>query len=133
MEGGWRKETIAAPKPHAYDGAMAIDPDLAQRRLAAKRSELEEFSRLSEEARKPVELDQQSVGRLSRMDAMQQQAMAEATERARRRDLARIELAERRLAEDEYGYCLDCGEEIPERRLEIDPMAERCVRCAGSR
>ncbi|WP_159587493.1 TraR/DksA C4-type zinc finger protein [Chelativorans xinjiangense] len=112
---------------------MAIDPDLARRRLAAKRSELEEFSRLSEEARKPVELDQQSVGRLSRMDAMQQQAMAEAAERARRRDLARIEMAERRLAEDEYGYCLDCGEEIPDRRLEIDPMAERCVRCATGR
>ncbi len=110
---------------------MTIDSEGARQRLAAKRAELEELSRLSQEARKPVELDQQSVGRLSRMDAIQQQAMAEAAERARKRDLARIDMAERRLAEGEYGYCLDCGEPIPDRRLEIDPMAERCVACAG--
>lgn len=110
---------------------MTTDLELARQRLAEKRSELEELSHLSQEARKPVELDQQSVGRLSRMDAMQQQAMAEAAERARRRDLTRVELAERRLSEGAYGYCLDCGEEIPDRRLAIDPMAERCVLCAG--
>lgn len=110
---------------------MTIDTDLARRRLQEKRAELEELSRLSESTRRPVALDQQSVGRLSRMDAMQQQAMAAASERARRRDLTRIELAERRLAEGEYGYCIDCGEEIAERRLAIDPMAEHCVQCAG--
>lgn len=78
-----------------------------------------------------MELDQQSVGRLSRMDAMQQQAMAQAAERARKRDLMRIEMAERRLKDGDYGYCEDCGEEIPDGRLAIDPMAERCVKCAG--
>ena len=110
---------------------MAIDLNLAQLRLNARKVELEDLSELSEGARKPVELDQQSVGRLSRMDAMQQQAMANANDRSRQRDLVRIELAERRIREEEYGYCAECSEEIPDARLAIDPMAERCVRCAA--
>ena len=89
------------------------------------------MSKLSEEARSTVVLDQQSVGRLSRMDSMQQQAMAEAQERMRQRDLLRIEMAERRIQNDDYGYCTECDVEIPDGRLEIDPMAEKCVRCAS--
>lgn len=110
---------------------MTIDTDKARRRLAARKAELMELSDLSADARAPVELDQQAVGRLSRMDALQNQAMQQAAERARKRDLVRIEMAERRLAEGDYGYCEDCGEEIPDGRLKIDPMAERCVGCAG--
>jgi len=109
---------------------MVTDLEKARQRLAAKRDELEELSRISQGARATVELDQQSVGRLSRMDAMQQQAMAEAQERSRKRDLIRIEQAERRIREGEYGYCSECGEEIADGRLAIDPMAEKCVSCA---
>ena len=112
---------------------MSTAPDIARQRLAAKRKELEDVSALSSDARKPVELDQQAVGRLSRMDAMQAQAMAQATERARKRDLVRIEMAERRLAEGEYGYCVECGEVIADGRLAADPMAETCIRCASAR
>lgn len=107
-----------------------IDPKIAGKWLEARRKELEAQSALSKEARDTVELDQQSVGRLSRMDAMQQQEMAQAQERTRQRDLQRIELAFRRLKDGEYGYCVDCDNEIPEGRLKIDPMAERCVNCA---
>lgn len=107
-----------------------MTPDQAALRLKALREELEALSALSAEARDPVALDQQSVGRLSRMDAMQQQAMNQATEAKRKRDLVRIEAAERRLRDNEYGYCEECGEPIPDGRLEIDPMAERCVACA---
>lgn len=110
-----------------------MEPDLeaARQRLDAKKAELESMSELSAEARATVMLDQQSVGRLSRMDALQQQAMAEAQERARQRDLIRIEMAERRLASGDYGWCTECGEAIPDGRLAIDPMAEKCVRCAS--
>lgn len=107
-----------------------VDISKAQRRLANRRNELEELSSISAEGRDPVALDQQSVGRLSRMDAMQQQAMSQATEQNRKRDLMRIEAAERRIRDDEYGYCENCGDEIPDGRLEIDPMAELCVGCA---
>ncbi len=115
---------------------MAIDLDKARAekaraRLAAKRAELEGLSEMSAGARATVELDQQAVGRLSRMDALQSQAMAAAQERARRRDLARIAGAEKRLAAGEYGWCEECGEEIADGRLAIDPMATRCVGCLG--
>ncbi len=109
---------------------MTIDIKKARARLAEKRQELEDFSELSKQSRGMVELDQQAVGRLSRMDAMQQQAMAEAQERNRNLDLTRIDMANRRLANGDYGYCIDCDEEIPDTRLAIDPMAERCVKCA---
>ena len=109
---------------------MAIDIETAKKRLEAKRSELESLSDISREARDTVELDQQAVGRLSRMDAMQQQAMAEAQERTRQLDLQRIEQAYWRIRDEDYGYCAECDEEIPDRRLAIDPMAERCVNCA---
>ena len=110
---------------------MTIDLTKARERLDARRAELEGLSTEAAEARATVMLDQQAVGRLSRMDAIQGQAMAEATERRRRLDLQRIEMAERRLARGDYGYCTQCDEEIPDGRLAIDPMAERCVGCAG--
>ena len=110
---------------------MTVDLVKARTRLDARRAELQALSDEASEARATVALDQQSVGRLSRMDAMQGQAMAEATERRRQLDLQRIEMAERRLAAGDYGYCTECDEEIPDGRLAIDPMAERCVGCAG--
>jgi len=109
---------------------MAINIDRAKKRLEAKRTEIETQSSISQEARGVVKLDQQAVGRLSRMDAMQQQAMAEAQERTRKLELTRIEMAYRRITDDEYGYCSQCDAEIPDGRLAIDPMAERCVNCA---
>ena len=78
-----------------------------------------------------VVLDHQSVGRLSRMDEMQCQAMAQAQERSRAAELARIEQALRRVEDGEYGWCQTCGEEIAPKRLEVDPAAAVCVACAG--
>ncbi|MXQ07630.1 TraR/DksA family transcriptional regulator [Alphaproteobacteria bacterium GH1-50] len=85
----------------------------------------------SREDRGTVTLDQQSVGRLSRMDAMQRQAMAQATSRRRAQRRARILAALARLDEGEYGVCQDCGEDIPPGRLELDPTVATCVSCAN--
>ncbi|NNE87336.1 MAG: TraR/DksA family transcriptional regulator [Silicimonas sp.] len=82
------------------------------------------------ESRGTVVLDQTSVGRLSRMDAMQHQAMAEATHRRRNARKGRIDAALLRLDEGEFGYCVDCGEEIAPKRLELDPTTPNCVSCA---
>ena len=95
--------------------------------------ELRALSDVSRDSRAPVELDQQSVGRLSRMDAMQQQSMDLAREERRRQRLAVLAAALRRLDEGEYGYCLACGEDILPRRLEIDPAVTLCVSCQGRR
>ncbi len=109
---------------------MTVAEETARNRLLAMKRELEALSEMSEGARATVELDQQSVGRLSRMDALQGQAMAQASERQRRTDLVRIEAALKRLDDGDYGYCIECGEEIAARRLEIDPAAALCITCA---
>lgn len=98
--------------------------------LLDRQSELKARNAEGASWRNPVELDQQSVGRLSRMDAMQQQEMAQAEARRRISDLARIEMALIRMAEDEYGWCVECGEPVAYRRLEIDPAAHLCISCA---
>ncbi|MFI0397089.1 TraR/DksA family transcriptional regulator [Paracoccus jiaweipingae] len=81
--------------------------------------------------RRPVELDQQSVGRLSRMDAMQQRAMAAAQETRRHGRVRALEAAIRRIDGGEFGWCDDCGGFIGLRRLELEPTVIRCRDCAG--
>ncbi|MEM8575385.1 MAG: TraR/DksA C4-type zinc finger protein [Pseudomonadota bacterium] len=98
--------------------------------LVARLQALSDTSETTADNRRPVELDQTSVGRLSRMDAMQGQAMAVATEQRRRDEARRIEAAIKRIDEGEYGYCIACGEEIAAKRLDADPTAAMCIRCA---
>lgn len=101
-----------------------------RRRLQDMKQDLLAQCLASEGARRPVALDQQSVGRLSRMDALQEQAMQLATERRRQGALLRIDAALARIADGEYGYCASCGHEIAARRLEQDPAVAACVNCA---
>ncbi|SIO17014.1 transcriptional regulator, TraR/DksA family [Parasphingorhabdus marina DSM 22363] len=76
-------------------------------RLLDRQKELKALDAEAESWRSTVELDQQSVGRLSRMDALQQQEMAQAEARRRTSDLARIDQALLRMEEDEYGWCAE--------------------------
>lgn len=131
LRGPRHRRAFVLERGLGHDDGMEPDLEAARRRLDERKADLEAMSALSEDARAPVTLDQQSVGRLSRMDAMQHQAMAAAQERARKRDLVRIEMAERRLNEGDYGWCVECGEAIADKRLAIDPMAEKCVHCAS--
>ena len=108
----------------------AAQLEIYRQRLLAMRLELQQIDEDSAEARGTVTLDQQSVGRLSRMDAMQGQQMALETERRRKRQLLEIEAALRRIDADEYGECLECGEEIASGRLDINPAVTRCIGCS---
>ncbi len=83
-----------------------------------------------EENEAPVELDQSRVGRLTRMGAIQQQAMAQATGRRVQQERQRIENALSRIQSGTYGYCLKCDEEIDEKRLRFDPSIFLCISCA---
>lgn len=82
-----------------------------------------------EEAR-PVELDQTRVGRLSRQDALQSQALSVAALERNQAHIRRLRAALSRVDAGDYGMCEECGREIPEGRLEIDPAADYCVACA---
>jgi len=106
--------------------------DEARQALIARAASLDAEDRANTEARDPVTLQQDSVGRLSRMDAMQQQAMAQATERRRAQERLRIKAALARIDEGEWGYCGRCGEAIAAARLAHDPSVAVCVGCAGA-
>lgn len=101
--------------------------DSLVRRLEA----LEAANDAAAESRRPVDLDQAAVGRLSRMDALQMQAMAQAAERQRIKERERIKATIGRIDAGDYGYCMACGEEIAPKRLAVDPTIATCIRCAS--
>ena len=103
-----------------------MDPKTA---LHARLKALDAEDAAGLDGQKTVELDQQAVGRLSRMDALQNQAMAQAQARRRGAERLRIQAALQRLAEEEYGFCTDCGEEIEPARLAVDPSIPKCLDC----
>ena len=105
--------------------------DEARQALHLRAEELAREDAMNADSRDTVELQEDSVGRLSRMDALQQQAMAQAQERRRAAEKARIKAALARLDEGEWGYCGTCGEEIAQARLRHDPSVAVCVGCAG--
>lgn len=77
----------------------------------------------------PVELDQTRVGRLSRMDALQQQAMAAGLRDRLLLKKQRLEAALTRLDEGVFGKCCRCGEPVALERLQADPGAPFCPAC----
>ena len=98
--------------------------------LINQREELLKHVESTQEDRKPVELDQSQIGRLSRMDAIQVQEMALEQERRRETEIHKIDAALARIAADDYGLCTQCGEVISPKRLTFDPSIPFCVECA---
>jgi DnaK suppressor protein len=107
---------------------MSIDRNRIRDTLQALEAELADPADGVERA--PDELDQQCVGRVSRMDSIQVRAMALATEQRRKAELARVKAALERLDGDEFGYCEMCGEKIAPARLEHNPAVTTCISCA---
>ena len=107
--------------------------DEARTALLKRQEELETEGAANASARDVVVLDQECVGRLSRMDALQQQAMAQAADERRGAYKARIAAALARLDAGEWGYCLNCGEKIARQRLIHDPSVPMCIGCASAK
>jgi len=99
-------------------------------RLLELRSGLINATETGQQAEEVVELDQARVGRLSRMDAMQAQAMSVETGRRRRQHLVEIDAALERIEAGDFGQCFECGEYIHPGRLDANPVATLCIRCA---
>jgi DnaK suppressor protein len=104
-------------------------PDFREK-LLQLRDELVSLADTNDLSSRTVDLDQSRLGRLSRMDALQSQAMAQAAGRRRGIMLQKIDAALRRIDTDDYGHCHECGEQINLKRLEFDPAATLCVSCA---
>ncbi len=107
----------------------SIDTEMRER-LLKLRDELESVAATADESSQVVELDQTRQGRLSRMDAMQAQAMSLESARRREMTLKRIAAALKRIDNGTFGLCNSCEEPIARKRLEFDPTALLCIECA---
>jgi len=110
-----------------------MDIKLFKSLLLEKKAALVQEEEAGRQAAQVVELDQTSVGRVSRMDAMQGQAMAIAANQRRQIELQNIEAALKRIDSEDYGFCLECDEEIAEPRLKLDPATLLCIDCASKK
>lgn len=105
--------------------------DAMKQKLIAMREALENVAATGDASAAVVQLDQTKVGRLSRMDALQAQAMAQASGARRAALLREIGAALRRIDNGSYGDCERCEEPINPRRLDADPTARLCIDCAN--
>jgi|TARA_B100000315_G_scaffold162532_1_gene150983 DnaK suppressor protein len=125
-----RKSRPGAAQDQAMSDRTETDIDRLKVRLVEERDELQRLVAAHHEETKPVKVDQTTVGRLSRMDEIQMQAMSKETERRRKDELSRVEAALKRIEDGEYGYCVACGAEVRPKRLELDPATPNCIDCA---
>jgi DnaK suppressor protein len=101
--------------------------------IESRIAELKDEAESSRESTATVELDQTRQGRLSRMDALQGQAMAQAAAQRRQVTIQRLQGALRRIEQGLFGECNECGETITEARLKADPATTLCLNCASAR
>lgn len=101
--------------------------------LRQQRNALETQLSDVEESVQPVTLDQQSVGRVSRIDAITQQQMDTARKQHAQDSLRAIMVALSRVESGDYGFCVDCDDPIGYARLVVKPETALCLSCAGKR
>ncbi len=94
--------------------------------------ELEAFVSASEGQSRPVSLDE-PIGRLSRVEGMQQQQMVDAQRQLAARRLRAVAAALARIDDDRFGECAACGEEIDRRRLRVRSESAVCLACQQQR
>lgn len=111
--------------------APLTDAELKELRLRLEeiKDNLIDQLNISKQSADVVSLDQTLVGRLSRMDAMQQQSMAVSTRDKASRRLQRVRVALAAFESGDYGYCRRCDEAIGSGRLRAQPEASLCIAC----
>jgi DnaK suppressor protein len=112
---------------HLTEAQITEFRDELERQLA----KLEKSMTVSDEALKTVELDQGAVGRLSRMDSLQNQSLAKGLRERENVRLALIQSALRRLEAGTYGVCTECGSQVAAERLFVFPESGTCAPCGG--
>ena len=124
--------------PGAVEGDGCSMSHLSPSQLEELKAELErqlgklrKSMSVTDKALETVELDQTAVGRLSRMDSLQNQGLAKGLRERESVKLALIQTALKRMQEGSYGRCSVCGGEVPFQRLLIFPESATCSACSG--
>lgn len=113
-------------------------PELTEAQIEVYRERLLELKKTIEAAllqsagERPIEKSGSTIGRLSRMDAMQVQAMGQLGRSQLEVRLQRIDGALHSVRSGWYGLCRECKEAISLKRLDAMPEAPFCVPCQES-
>jgi DnaK suppressor protein len=110
-----------------------MDTGVFEKRLRAELDTVVAALVQAADSASPVELDQSSVGRVSRIDAIQQQAMAIGFQNRLQLRKRKLEAALNRIAAERFGICCECQDELEIERLEADPATVFCAACASQR
>lgn len=81
------------------------------------------------ELTQPVE-PENAIGRISRMDAINNKSVVEAALRQAKNKLSKLEIALTKLDDTDFGFCIKCHNPIPLNRILIMPQSRTCVRCS---
>lgn len=81
------------------------------------------------ELTKPI-APENAIGRISRMDAINNKSVNEAALRKAELKLNNLKVALTKIDDDNFGICLRCKKEIPLGRILLLPQAVSCVNCA---
>ena len=99
-----------------------------EKRLTVLRDELTAMMQSTREGTRPVALDE-PIGRLTRMDAMQQQSMSKANRGQTDLRLRQVRQSLKLVEQGEYGLCRRCEEPIGYARLSARPESPYCLDC----
>lgn len=124
--GGERERERAGERPLSGEQREAL-----RREILRELERLESSMRVTEEGLRPVELDPGAVGRLSRIDELQNQALTRNLREREQLKLGGLLQALRRLEAGVYGLCTECGCEISFDRLLVFPETSTCRACTA--
>jgi len=114
------------------DGMLQEDKERLEKHIRQEIEDLKNKIVSYKEGAKPVALDS-AIGRVTRMDAINSKSMSEESLRKAKIDLLKLERALDKIDDPDFGLCMECGEEIPFKRLMIVPGSVLCVECAEVR
>jgi len=106
------------------------DKERLEKQIRQEIEDLKEKIVSYKEGSKPVALDS-AIGRVTRMDAINSKNMSEASLHKAENTLLQLERALDKIGDPDFGLCIECGEEIPFKRLIIMPGSVLCVACAS--
>ena len=99
--------------------------EIIEKKIIRTSEDVDELRELT----KPVS-PENSIGRISRMDAINNKSVNEAALNTARQKLVKLEFALSKVDQEDFGICIVCNQTIPEGRLMFMPESARCVSCA---
>ena len=100
-----------------------------KKRILEELKKTEELILDYKESTKPIS-PENAIGRVSRMDAINNKSVVEAALRKAEEKFNKLKLVLDMVNDADFGLCMRCGNPIPIGRILLMPQSRNCVRCA---